>query len=114
MITTHSLGFPRIGRQRELKFALERYWKKAISAETLLETATHLRIQNWQDQAVLDWIPAGDFSLYDHVLDTSFLLGNIPERISRLSGNELIIIFAWPEGAAYPTMLTVHASVPVN
>lgn len=98
MITTHSLGFPRIGRQRELKFALERYWKKAISAETLLETATHLRIQNWQDQAVLDWIPAGDFSLYDHVLDTSFLLGNIPERISRLSGNELDHYFRLARG----------------
>ncbi len=98
MITTHSLGFPRIGRQRELKFALERYWKKAISAETLLETAAHLRIQNWQDQAVLDWIPAGDFSLYDHVLDTSFLLGNIPERISKLSGDELDHYFRLARG----------------
>ncbi len=98
MITTHSLGFPRIGRQRELKFALEGYWKKAISEETLLQTAADLRQQNWQDQAVLDWIPAGDFSLYDHVLDTSFLLGNVPERISKLSGNELDDYFRLARG----------------
>ncbi|HQU63674.1 MAG TPA: hypothetical protein PKY85_11050, partial [Nitrosomonas sp.] len=59
MTTTHSLGFPRIGRQRELKFALERYWKNAITEEALLEVAANLRIQNWQDQAALDWLPAG-------------------------------------------------------
>ena len=89
MITTHNLGFPRIGRKRELKFALEKYWKGAISAPELLEVSSDLRAQHWQDQSMLDWIPVGDFSLYDHVLDTSFMLGNIPARVSSLPGNEI-------------------------
>ncbi len=89
MVTTHSLGFPRIGRKRELKFALEKYWKGEISEQALLESATELRTQHWQDQAALDWIPAGDFSLYDHVLDTSFMVGNIPMRVSGLSGSAI-------------------------
>ncbi len=89
MVTTHSLGFPRIGRKRELKFALEKYWKGIISEQALSEIATDLRTQHWQDQAALDWIPAGDFSLYDHVLDTSFMLGNIPARVSELSGSAI-------------------------
>ncbi len=89
MVTTHSLGFPRIGRKRELKFALEKYWKGTISEQALLEIATDLRTQHWQDQAALDWIPVGDFSLYDHVLDTSFMLGNIPARVSGLSGSAI-------------------------
>lgn len=98
MTTTHSLGFPRIGRQRELKFALERYWKKALTEEALLETAADLRIQSWQDQAALDWLPAGDFSLYDHVLDTSFMLGNVPERISQSAGSEMDQYFRLARG----------------
>lgn len=89
MVTTHNLGFPRIGRNRELKFALEKYWKGDIAEHALLEIATHLQTQHWQDQSSLDWIPAGDFSLYDHVLDTSFLLGNIPARVSALPGGAL-------------------------
>ncbi|WP_292994488.1 5-methyltetrahydropteroyltriglutamate--homocysteine S-methyltransferase [Nitrosomonas sp.] len=89
MATTHSLGFPRIGRKRELKFALEKYWKGTISEQALLEIATDLRTQHWQNQAALDWIPAGDFSLYDHVLDTSFMLGNIPARVSGLPGSAI-------------------------
>lgn len=89
MVTTHNLGFPRIGRSRELKFALEAYWKGEQTEHALLETADTLRQQHWQDQSQLDWIPVGDFSLYDHVLDTSFMLGNIPERVSALAGTEL-------------------------
>lgn len=89
MVTTHNLGFPRIGRNRELKFALEKYWKGDIAEQALLEIATNLQTQHWQDQSKLDWIPVGDFSLYDHVLDTSFLLGNIPERVSALPGSAL-------------------------
>lgn len=89
MVTTHNLGFPRIGKRRELKFALEKYWKGEISEQALLEIAIELRAQHWQDQAGLDWIPAGDFSLYDHVLDTSFMLGNIPARVSGLPGSAI-------------------------
>lgn len=90
MVTTHNLGFPRIGRNRELKFALEKYWKGDISEQALSDTATDLRIQHWQDQSMLDWIPVGDFSLYDHVLDMSFMLGNIPERVSSFSASNPI------------------------
>ena len=89
MITTHNLGFPRIGRKRELKFALEKYWNKIISEEALLEIAMSLQTQNWHDQAMLDWIPVGDFSLYDHVLDTSFMMGNIPTRVNLLPGHAI-------------------------
>jgi len=98
MVTTHNLGFPRIGKNRELKFALEKCWKGEISEQTLLDTADSLRLQHWQDQAQLDWVPAGDFSLYDHVLDTSFLLGNIPERVSALTGSELDSYFRVARG----------------
>ncbi|QOJ21713.1 MAG: 5-methyltetrahydropteroyltriglutamate--homocysteine S-methyltransferase [Gammaproteobacteria bacterium] len=89
MVTTHNLGFPRIGKNRELKFTLEKYWKGEITEQALQDTADSLRLQHWQDQAQLDWIPAGDFSLYDHVLDTSFMLGNIPARVSALAGSEI-------------------------
>ncbi|SEP83846.1 5-methyltetrahydropteroyltriglutamate--homocysteine S-methyltransferase [Nitrosomonas ureae] len=85
MVTTHNLGFPRIGRNRELKFALEKYWKGGISESALSDIAADLRVRHWQDQSILDWIPVGDFSLYDHVLDMSFMLGNIPERVSTFS-----------------------------
>lgn len=87
-----------MGRKRELKFALEKYWKKAISEEALLEIATDLRTQHWQDQSMLDWIPVGDFSLYDQVLDASFMLGNIPARVSALSGNEIDSYFRVARG----------------
>lgn len=80
MATTHNLGFPRIGKRRELKFALESYWKGESSLLALEQTAADLRKKHWQQQAELDWLPVGDFSFYDHVLDTSLLLGNLPER----------------------------------
>jgi 5-methyltetrahydropteroyltriglutamate--homocysteine methyltransferase len=87
-----------MGKKRELKFALEKFWKKAISEEALLEIATDLRTQHWQDQSMLDWVPVGDFSLYDHVLDASFMLGNIPARVSALSGNEIDSYFRVARG----------------
>jgi 5-methyltetrahydropteroyltriglutamate--homocysteine methyltransferase len=87
MITTHNLGFPRIGAKRELKFSLESFWQGKISATHLEADAQQIRTLNWQAQAQLDLIPVGDFSLYDHVLDTSFLFGNIPQR-ARVKNNE--------------------------
>ncbi|WP_346771191.1 5-methyltetrahydropteroyltriglutamate--homocysteine S-methyltransferase [Commensalibacter oyaizuii] len=80
MVTTHNLGFPRIGGKRELKFALESYWNGSITQSALLQTGVNLRSTHWQYQKNLDFIPVGDFSYYDHVLDMSFLLGNIPTR----------------------------------
>ncbi len=80
MARTHNLGFPRIGAQRELKFAEEKHWKGLLSHAELEQLAAELRGQAWQRQAGLDLVPVGDFSFYDQVLDTSFLLGNVPER----------------------------------
>ena len=89
MALIHNLGFPRIGAKRELKFAQEKFWKGQTSAAELLKTAQQLRAENWQAQAALDWVPVGDYSLYDHVLDMSVTLGNLPARVDGLSGNAL-------------------------
>ncbi len=82
MASIHNLGFPRIGKQRELKFALESYWQGENSKEDLLATASQIRQNNWQQQAHLDLVPVGDFSFYDQVLDTSLLVGNLPDRVN--------------------------------
>lgn len=89
MATTHNLGFPRIGKKRELKQALESYWQGSSSQAQLFKTAAELRKYHWQLQAALDYVPVGDFSLYDQVLDTSFMLGHIPERVRNLPGEAL-------------------------
>ncbi|MEN9911934.1 MAG: hypothetical protein RI956_378, partial [Pseudomonadota bacterium] len=89
MAITHNLGFPRIGAQRELKFSLESYWKGSITQEKLHETGANLRRLHWQQQVKLDYIPVGDFSFYDQVLDMSFLLGNLPERARGFDGDIL-------------------------
>ncbi|OUR65666.1 5-methyltetrahydropteroyltriglutamate--homocysteine S-methyltransferase [Methylophaga sp. 42_25_T18] len=83
MAITHNLGFPRIGKNRELKFELEKFWREETSKEDLQHTAQTLRKTHWNLQKQLDWLPVGDFSLYDHVLDTSALVGNLPERVSQ-------------------------------
>lgn len=89
MVTTHNLGFPRIGPKRELKFALESYWKGEITRDELLARGEGLRQRNWRVQSRLDLSPVGDFSFYDQVLDMSFLLGNLPERAQNFHGNSL-------------------------
>ena len=89
MALIHNLGFPRIGEKRELKFALEAFWKGQTSETELQAMAKAIRTLNWQTQQVLDWVPVGDFSLYDQVLDMSFTLGNLPARVAGLGGSEL-------------------------
>ncbi|RZU38526.1 methionine synthase (B12-independent) [Fluviicoccus keumensis] len=89
MVLTHNLGFPRIGGARELKFALESYWKGQSSRDELLAVGIALRRRHWQDQAVLDLTPVGDFSFYDQVLDMSETLGNLPERVHGFHGDAL-------------------------
>ncbi len=81
-ITTATLGVPRIGRKRELKFALESCWSGKSDETALLETAKTLRAGNWKEQQAhgIARIPSNDFSLYDHVLDTAVMVGAIPER----------------------------------
>lgn len=89
MTTIHNLGFPRIGAQRELKFALESYWRGEATRESLEELGAQLRQRHWQDQQGLDLVPVGDFSFYDQVLDMSFTLGNLPERVRGFHGHAL-------------------------
>lgn len=81
-ITTSNLGFPRLGRKREWKKAIESYWAERITLEELHEQLNALHKENLllQKHYHLDSIPVGDFSLYDHVLDTSLLFNIIPER----------------------------------
>src|ERR1700730_16883015 len=76
-----TLGVPRIGPRRELKAALESYWSGKSDAANLLESAAGLRAANWARQHALGVtnIPSNDFSLYDHVLDTSVMVGAISE-----------------------------------
>ncbi|MFS2020307.1 5-methyltetrahydropteroyltriglutamate--homocysteine S-methyltransferase, partial [Massilia sp. CT11-108] len=82
MIKTHILGYPRIGAQRELKFALERHWCGEIDEQALEAVATELRARHWADQraAGLDFVSVGDFAFYDQVADHVLLFGGAPAR----------------------------------
>jgi len=85
MTIIHNLGFPRMGKQRELKRALESYWAGKASQEELLETGKQLRARHWdiQARAGLDLIPVGDFAWYDQILEWSTLLGVVPARFGQ-------------------------------
>ena len=76
MTTLHFSGFPRVGAFRELKFAQEKYWRKEISEQELLDVARDLREKNWKHQAAAnaDYVAVGDFTFYDHILDLPFRL----------------------------------------
>ncbi len=97
---TSVIGFPRIGTLRELKFTLEKYFRKEIEAEELLKTAQELRKTHWntQKKAGIDYIPSNDFSFYDITLDTAALLGIIPKRYLNLNLSELDTYFAMARG----------------
>ena len=89
MAITHNLGFPRIGAKRELKFALESYWKGESSRDALKALGAQLRRRHWGNQSELDFVPVGDFAFYDQMLDMSFTLGNLPERVQGFQGDVL-------------------------
>ncbi len=102
MTIAANLGFPRIGSSRELKRALEDHWSGRTSRSELTSVARSIRRANWEMQARagIDHIPSGDFSLYDHVLDTAVMLGAVPKRFARLGGaDELDRYFAMARGA---------------
>jgi 5-methyltetrahydropteroyltriglutamate--homocysteine methyltransferase len=82
MACAHILGFPRIGAHRELKFALESFWRGTSNEAALLETGRTLRARHWSLQAAagLDLVTVGDFAWYDHGLNTLALLGALPTR----------------------------------
>jgi len=111
MAITHNLGFPRIGSQRELKFALEDYWQERSDETALIEVGQQLRKKHWdlQSNSGLKWVPVGDFSYYDQVLDTSILLGAIPDRFRHnQSESELAEYFRIARGRA-PGCCSSHA-----
>jgi len=99
-ITLHTLGFPRIGLQRELKFALEAYWRGERDAESLEATARELRARHWQYQrdAGLGHVSVGDFALYDHVLNHTQLLGCEAARFQFSDEDELTRYFIQARG----------------
>jgi 5-methyltetrahydropteroyltriglutamate--homocysteine methyltransferase len=112
MLKTANLGFPRIGANRELKKAVESYWKKTSSPSTqsatesdmadLQKVASEIRVKNWQTQkaAGINFIPSNDFSFYDHILDTQALFGAVPDRFKFAGGNvDLDLYFAMARGA---------------
>lgn len=103
MSKVHNLGFPRIGAKRELKFALESYWKGESSRDELKALGAQLRQRHWNNQSGLDLVPVGDFSFYDQVLDTSFLLGNLPERVQDFHGDKLDNYFRVARGRSAET-----------
>ena len=111
MTTAHILGFPRIGAERELKQALERYWKGETPQAELLQTGRELRARHWrlQKDAGLDFVAAGDFSFYDHMLDMSATLGVVPPRFEWPGGEtDLDTYFRMARGAA-PSGKATHA-----
>lgn len=97
---TSVIGFPRIGTLRELKFASEKYFRKEIEAEELLQTAETLRKTHWsiQKEAGIDYISSNDFSFYDMTLDTAVLLNIIPKRYKELELSGLDTYFAMARG----------------
>ncbi len=101
MALSNVSGFPRIGRNRELKFATEGYWRGETSADELAATAKAIRIENWKlmQDAGIDLIPSNDFSYYDQVLDTIALVGAVPERYGWDGGQvDLDTYFAMARG----------------
>ena len=102
MIQVASIGYPRIGPKRELKKALEQFWKGEIKEQDLHTVAKNLKKQNWQTQKDngVDLISSNDFSFYDQVLDAICLLGAIPKRY-KWDGNEVTLktYFAMARGS---------------
>ncbi|MBX3142794.1 MAG: 5-methyltetrahydropteroyltriglutamate--homocysteine S-methyltransferase [Trueperaceae bacterium] len=100
-ITVSNLGFPRIGRRRELKRALEGYWSGKHGADELMSAAAALRAANWREQAAagVRVIPSNDFSLYDQMLDTSAMVGAVPQIYGWRGGSvDLDTYFAMARG----------------
>ena len=94
------VGFPRVGKLRELKFVSEKYFRREVEREELLETAKNLRAEHWkfQQQAGIKYISSNDFSFYDGMLDTAVLLNVIPACYKNLKLNELDTYFAMARG----------------
>lgn len=97
---TANLGFPRIGSHRELKFAVERFWRGTWNEERLQAVGSKLRRRHWRLQADMgiQQIPSNDFSFYDHVLDTAVMVGAVPARFRRSAASDLAMSFSMARG----------------
>ncbi|VAI26725.1 unnamed protein product [Triticum turgidum subsp. durum] len=105
-MASHIVGYPRMGPKRELKFALESFWDGKSSAEDLEKVATDLRASIWKQMADagIKYIPSNTFSYYDQVLDTTAMLGAVPDRYS-WTGGEINL-------STYFSMARGNATVP--
>lgn len=94
------IGFPRVGKLRELKFATEKYFNNEISKEELENIGKDLRKEHWtfQKDEGIDYISSNDFSFYDSMLDTAVLLNVIPSKYKELNLNEIDTYFAMARG----------------
>ncbi|HUG13504.1 MAG TPA: 5-methyltetrahydropteroyltriglutamate--homocysteine S-methyltransferase [Thermomicrobiales bacterium] len=99
MAETTNLGYPRIGKQRELKRAVERYWSGKTGEDDAQAVAAEVRRGAWavQQQAGIDHIPCNDFTFYDHMLDMACFLGLVPDRFQHTAGQPVSL-------ATYSTM----------
>ncbi|KAJ6103881.1 hypothetical protein N7486_004103 [Penicillium sp. IBT 16267x] len=100
MVQSSVLGFPRMGKLRDLKKATEAYWGGKISRDDLLAEGKRLRLEHWniQKSAGVDAIPSNDFAFYDQVLDHIQMFGVIPERYSKYNLDPLDTYFAMGRG----------------
>jgi len=115
MATATNLGFPRIGPQRELKRAVERFWAAKIDEAELGRVAQSLRKLHWQwqDDAGLDHIPTGDFSFYDHMLDMSAMVGAVPPRFGQPAGEiDVATYFRMARGVAGEDREALDKGIP--
>ncbi|OEC33476.1 methionine synthase (B12-independent) [Pseudomonas cuatrocienegasensis] len=104
MALSHSLGFPRIGRDRELKKALEAYWQGEMDEAGLRRVGQRLRAEHWQLQkeAGIELLPVGDFAWYDQVLTHSLTFGVIPERFRPHTGKPTLdTLFGMARGVSH-------------
>ena len=85
---TSVIAFPRVGAERELKFAAEKYFNAELSEEALRESAARIRARQWRKMKSegIDFIPSNDFSFYDRILDTALLFNLIPAGLQLCHG----------------------------
>ncbi|MDY0121618.1 MAG: 5-methyltetrahydropteroyltriglutamate--homocysteine S-methyltransferase [Sulfurimonas sp.] len=96
MSKNYVIGFPRIGEKRELKKVLEEYWAQKVPFSEVQNVASELKKRHWnyQKDAGIAYISSNDFSLYDTMLDTSIMLGAIPQRFAHLKEEDLYFAMA--------------------
>ena len=106
-VSTSTLGFPRMGPKRELKFALEKYWKSVINRDELISVAHTTEEISWQLQkdAGIDRITVGDYALYDNVVQWVERLGVVPKRLSKMDAG-MDRMFAMSRGVEGATALS--------